>query len=331
MTIYDIAKEANVSASTVSRVINKRDGISAETREKVEALLRKYNFSPDVVARGLVMQSTKMIGILMEDLRVVHHTESAYLIERAMTSQGYCVITMSTGSTEEEKANYIKILGERRVEGVILMGSAFESENVKLHITKHLAHVPVVIVNGYLDLPNVSGVIVDEFTGVENCVKLLHQKGFKQIGFCLAGSSPSGLRKRNGYMSGMLACGAKSWELLVFQYESAKIFELGYQRTKEILNEHPTIEAMIYSDDLIAVGGLKAALEMGRAVPSQFSIIGINNNDYCEICTPTLSTLDNRLVKISEMAADILINQLREPHEGKKLEIETRIIERETT
>ena len=103
MTIYDIAKEAGVSASTVSRVINNKPGIKAETRHKIQELLKKYNYTPDAAARGLVMQSTKMIGILIVDIRVTHHTESAFVIEKELTKLGYCCITMNTGPDDEKK------------------------------------------------------------------------------------------------------------------------------------------------------------------------------------------------------------------------------------
>lgn len=104
MTIYDIAREAGVSASTVSRVINNKPGIKESTRKKVQKLLDEYNYTPDVAARGLVMQASKFIGILIEDIRVSHHTESAYVIEQEMTRQGYTCITFSTGADSKRKA-----------------------------------------------------------------------------------------------------------------------------------------------------------------------------------------------------------------------------------
>lgn len=162
-----------MAASTVSRVINNKPGIKAETRKKVQDLLDKYNYTPDVAARGLVMQSTKMVGILIVDIRVTHHINSAFVIEQELTKRGYCSIIMSTGPEGENKSEYIRILEQRRVEGVILMGSMFATEQIKEAIQRHLSKVPVVIVNGYLDLPNVSGVLIDEDAGVGKCADLL--------------------------------------------------------------------------------------------------------------------------------------------------------------
>ena len=88
MTIYDIATAAGVSASTVSRcTINHKSGIRKETREKIEKLIEEYNYSPNVAARGLVMQSSKMIGILLVDIRVVHHIDNAFAIEQELAKR----------------------------------------------------------------------------------------------------------------------------------------------------------------------------------------------------------------------------------------------------
>lgn len=330
MTIYDIAKEAGVAASTVSRVINNKPGIKAETRKKVQELLNKYNYTPDAAARGLVMQSTKMVGILIVDIRVTHHIDSAFVIEQELTKRGYCCITMSTGPTDERKAEYIRILEQRRVEGVILMGSMFSTEAVKQSIREHLPRVPVVIVNGYLDLPNVSGVIVDEDSGVEQCVDLLMSKGKTKIAFILDAYSPANTRKQQGYYDGMRKHGAAEEDLWMYEARESSL-NGGYEATVQVLKDHPDIQGIIYSIDLVAVGGVRAAYDMGFQVPEQLGLIGIDNSLYGEICMPRLTTLNNRLQELSETAAAILREGLEGKPQNKKLMLFSEIIEREST
>ena len=305
MTIYDIAKEAGVAASTVSRVINNKPGIKAETRQKVQELLLKYNFSPDAAARGLVMQSTRLVGILIEDIRVMHHVNSAFVIEQELNRQGYCSIIMSTGQEEERKAEYIQLLEQRRVEGAILMGSMFGTEKVKESIRVHLPQIPVVIVNGYLDLPNVSGVIVDEDAGIRNCVRLLAKKGRKRIAFAMDVKTPANSRKLQGYRDGMRELGAGEAGLWIYDAGDNSL-KGGYQVTERILKDHPDVEGIIYSVDRIAVGGVRAAYDLGVSVPERLALIGVDNTVYGEICMPRLTTLDNRLEALSEAAAKIL-------------------------
>ncbi|MGN0157746.1 MAG: LacI family DNA-binding transcriptional regulator [Brotaphodocola sp.] len=330
MTIYDIAKEAGVAASTVSRVINNKPGIKAETRKKVQELLKKYNYTPDAAARGLVTQSTKMVGILIVDIRVAHHTDSAFVIAQELAKRGYCCITLCTGPEEEQKVEYLRILEQRRVEGIILMGSMFGTEPVKETIQKYLSKIPIVMVNGYLDLPNVSGVIVDEDRGVEQCVNLLVKKGKRKIAFALDSYSPANANKQQGYRDGMLSQGMTEADFLMYDAPESSV-QGGYEVTKRILQEHPDVEGIVYSIDLIAVGGVRAAYDAGRKVPEDLGLIGIDSSIYGEICMPKLTTLDNKIFEMSGLAASLLREGLEGKIQNKKMMIFSEIIERETT
>lgn len=336
MTIYDIAKVAGVSASTVSRVINDKPGINEETRKKIKKLLAEYNYSPNEAARGLVMQSSRIIGILIEDIRVIHHTESAYVIEQEMTKLGYTCITLSTGPNVEQKVEYIKILEQRRVEGVILMGSMFGTEAVAEAIREHLADVPVSIVNGYLDLPNVYGVLIDEEHGVESCVDLLAKKGRRKLAFALDCNTPSNRNKIDGFITGMMKLGTERDQVLVYD---AKISDMnpdtviwrGSEIARKIVGEQPDIQGIIFSVDLLAVGGLQALEEDGIDVPGRIAVMGVDNTIYGKICRPRLSTLDNKLVETSKNASRVLLEVLKKEEVSHKIMLFTEIIEREST
>ncbi len=330
MTIYDIAKEAGVAASTVSRVINDKPGVKAETRQKVQELLKKYHYTPDAAARGLVIQSTKMVGILIVDIHVTHHIDSAFVIEQELTKKGYCCITMSTGPEDERKAEYIRLLEQRRVEGVILMGSLFMTKKVKESIQKYLPQIPVVMVNGYLKLPNVSGIIVDEDSGVEQCVDLLMKKGKRKIAFVLDSHSPSNGNKQQGYIDGMRKHGADDSQIWLYEARQSSV-QGGYDATIQVLEEHPDVQGIVYSIDLIAVGGIRAAYDKGIQVPEQLGLIGVDNSIYGEICMPKLTTLDNKLQDLSELAASILWEGLEGKVQSKKMMLFSEIIEREST
>ena len=269
MTIYDIAKQAGVSASTVSRVINNKPGINAQTRKRVQKLLNETHYPPNEADRGLVMQSSKIIGILIEDLRIEHHTESAYVIEQEMTALGYTCITLSTGRRDEKKADYIRILEQRRVDGAILMGSMFETEAVKKSIKEHLPDVPVAIVNGYLDLPNVYGILIDEERGVKDCAELMFKKGKKHLVMAVDSDTPSNRNKQKGYLRAMLEQGIAKEDIPFYTAVNKEftnprdVRAAGAKLTEQILTERPETDGIIYTTDLLAVGGLEAAKKMG--------------------------------------------------------------------
>lgn len=329
MTIYDIAKEAGVAASTVSRVINNKPGIKAETRERIQQLLRKYNYIPNEAARGLVMQVTKMIGILVVDIRVSHHTDGAYIIEKELTALGYCCIIFNTGPEETQKEKYLRILEQRRVDGVILIGSTFQCESIKQGIKQFLRQVPIVIANGYLDLPNVYGILIDERQGIQQCVKLLNSKERNRLAFVLDDHTPSNHLKQEGFINGMIECGWNKDHIWLYETESS--LKGGYNITKQILEEHSDVEGIVFSVDLIAVGGIRALIDLGIAVPQKIAVIGVDNTIYGEICYPKLTSLNNKLNDLSVMAARVLIDALEGRQSPKKMMLFSSIIEREST
>ena len=338
-TIYDIAKEAGVSASTVSRVVNNKPGINENTRKKVQQLLEKYNYIPNEAARGLVTQSSRIIGILIEDIRVFHHTESAYVIEQEMTRLGYTCITLSTGPDPKKKAEYIRHLEQRRVEGAILMGSMFGTSEVEESIHEHLSGIPIVIVNGYLNLPNVYSVIADEERGIEECVELLASKGRKNIAFVMDAETPSNNSKKRGFMTAMMRQGIPSEKQLLYQadWEGVSLSDprntilRGAGATRRLLQENPQVDAIVYCVDLLAIGGIHEMESQGIAVPEQIAVMGVDNTIYGEICRPQLSTLDNKLVEVSRNASGILLNALEKKEVSKRMMLYTEIIEREST
>ncbi len=328
MTIYDIAEEAGVSASTVSRVINNKPGIRLETRKKIQHLLDKYNYSPSETARGLVNQASKIIGVLVADIRDKHHTDGAYVIERELTKLGYCCIIFNTSTDEISKAEYIKILSRRRVEGAILIGSSFQTEAVESAIKKYLSTQPVVIANGFLDLPNVYGILADEQNGVASCVNLLFRKGHTCPAFVIDSYTPSNALKQLGFEQTIKSLGYEGKSLI---YKTENTLEGAYDITKKIMEEHPEVDGIIYTVDLIAVSGVRALTDMGISIPKQVSLIGIDNSIYAEICNPKLTSLDNKQLDVSLSAVRNLISVLKNQQTTKKMMIFSSIVERETT
>lgn len=329
MTIYDIAKEAGVSASTVSRVINNKPGIHEKTRHKVLRLLKKYNYSPNETARGLSNNETKLIGFLLADIRNAHHTEIAYRIEQRLTGLGYGTLIFNTGLEDKKKADYIEILTTRRVDGAILVGSTFQNDIVRDKIAEKLPNTPIVMANGYLDLPNVYGVLVDEQKGVENCVDLLFSKGREKIAFILPNHTPSNRNKCQGYQDGMIHHGLTPDRIWI--YENCITAENGHDIVDTIYQDHPDIEGIIFGEDLPAVGCIRGLLEKGIRIPDDIAIIGVDNSLYGTLCYPQLTSLNNKMVEMSEEAIRILLCNLHGENTCHKMMLYSDIIERGTT
>lgn len=115
-TLYDIAAIAKVTPSTVSRVVNGVPGISKSTRTKVQRVLDAYHYVPNETARGLAMQSSKLIGILISDIRLTHHADGVFYVEQELTKRGYCCLILNTGVEEDSQAKHIQMLSQRKVD-----------------------------------------------------------------------------------------------------------------------------------------------------------------------------------------------------------------------
>lgn len=328
VTIYDIAKMANVSASTVSRVVNNKENVSAKTRAKIMKLLAEHNYVPNEAARGLVMQSSHMIGVLITDIRTTQHTDGIYYIERELSAHGYSCLIHNTGRDESNWVSYIQSLSQRKIEALILMGSIYQSDVVKEALRLYLPSIPVVICNGYLNAPNVYGLVSDELNGVVDTVALLKEKGRKHPAFLMNQTTPSNEQKRLGYAAGMARFFPAQEQI---ELECGNSISEIRQATIELMKLHPEIDGIIYSEDKLAMVGLRTLADLGRRVPEDISVIGINNSDYAKLSIPTLTSLDNMLYDVSMTAARNILALLSGQRVSKKMLICTEIVERQST
>lgn len=327
MTIYDIAKEAGVSASTVSRVINNKQGIKKETKNKVQQLLNKYDFHLDNNAKGLVTKVTKLIGILVADIRLEHHNNISYIISNKLIEFGYCTIVINSGNTSEEIDKAIGILRERKVDGIILVGSIFQVESMKNNIKTFFPTTPVIMANGYFDLPNVYGIQSNEYQGIRDGVKLLYSKGYKKIAFIGNLNTASNQSKAKGYSDELKCLNKQNDSVILDVYNCKNTFE----EIRNLFDKHTDIDAIIFSDDFILFNHLRFLQNMGKNIPNDLGLIGVNNDFFCTLTTPTLTTIDNKMKDTALAVVDTLIGILNGENKIKRIMLFTSILEREST
>ena len=127
MNIYDIAREAGVSIATVSRVLNHKDTVRADTRAKVEKVLKRCSYAPSAIAQGMVSKSLHTVAVLTVDIRDSHYARTAYTIEREFGRRGYEVILCNTGGDRAETLRTLQAVAQKQVDGLILVGSIFNT------------------------------------------------------------------------------------------------------------------------------------------------------------------------------------------------------------
>ena len=328
-TIYDIAAKAGVSASTVSRVINNYPYVNKDTRAKVLKVIAESNYIKNDSARSLATQSTKMAGILIADVRTTHHTEGVYYVEHEFSKNGYSCLIYNTGTDPDQQAKYIHLLSQRKVEAVVLMGSVFQNVTVQNAIMVNLPNTPVAICNGYLDGQNIYGVTSDEHGGVMNSVKLLAGKGHKNFVFITNKLTPGNQEKVNGFNDGLkLYVEGGSSEVIEVKSGEVSDFE---DATRQVMRSKPNTDAIIYSEDFIALAGLHALYEMGINVPGQVAVVGMNNSRYAQISNPALTSIDNMLYDTSLIAVRNLLEVLKGERVNHKMSIGSEVVERSST
>ena len=326
VTIYEIAEEAGCSASTVSRVLNGYQFVKKETREKIQKIIESRNYIPNETARNLVTQSTHLIGILLSDIRTTQHTDGIYYIEKELSRYGYSCIICNTGSSMESMTQYIQMLSQRNVEAIILMGSTYQNEAVEKAVALYTPDIPVVLCNGALEGENIYSVLCDEESGVLNCVRLLQDKGCRNIAFIFDNETPSNIRKRNGYERGVRESGHRSTVINAH----GEVDDM-YKAIRTFIESTPETDGIIFSEDFIAVVSLQVFADLDIRVPDQIQVIGINNSRFARIGTPSITSLDNKLYDISMTAVRTILSLLRGETAAKKVIIVSDIAERKST
>ena len=196
----DIADLAGVSIATVSRVLNEPEKVRTETRLKVEKVMEQNNFVANAVARGLVLNSMQTIGVLTVDIRDDYFAEVIYTLERQFTDLGYNVLLSNTGGQLGEKKRYLRIMQEKQVDALILVGSVFKEATGNQHILETSKAVPVVLINSYLEGENIYSVLCDDAYGVREAVNYLVKQGRRDIYYFTDTKSASGLAKLEGFV-----------------------------------------------------------------------------------------------------------------------------------
>ena len=328
ITIYEIAQEAGCSASTVSRVINGYPHVKNATRSKVQRIIDERNFIPNETARNLVKQSTRMIGIFISDLRTTQHTDGIYYIERELSKEGYSCIICNTGEEEEGVSSYLQILSKRNVDALILMGSVYQNEKVEKAVNQYMADIPVVFCNGILSGDNIYNIISDEDHGVYNCVKLLKATGCSQPSFIYDRKTASNMKKMDGFIRGAKDNG---YETEGYVVETSHNAEEIYETVKAFIEKNTDVDSIIFSEDYLAAASMRVFCEVGKRIPDDMSIIGINNSRYALIAVPPLTSLDNKLYDMSITAVRTILSLLKGESEDKSVILSSSIVERATT
>jgi LacI family transcriptional regulator len=333
MNIYDIAKLSGVSIATVSRVINGSSKVSEKTRRKVLSVIEKADYTPNVFAQGLGLNTMHTIGILVPDIADIYMSNAVSILEKYLSEYGYdCILSCSTFE-QAEKESHVRMLLSKHIDGLILVGSTYSGHGLDEHETDYIREaaeqVPVFIINGEVQGENVYSSVSEDRIAVKEAVSDLIQAGRKQILFLTESSSYSASEKKNGYEEALSIHGLPVSGDLKIMLRSA---DPHYVRDILLQYSKLTFDAAITTNDSIAVGVVKYANVRSLSIPEDIAIIGYNNSSLSVTCEPEITSIDGRSEQLCHDTVLNLISLLNGKNDiPKLLSIPSRLIKRNTT
>lgn len=329
ITIKDVAKAANVSPSTVSRVLSESPRISDETKKKVMDIVEELNYHPNVVARGLANKVTKVIGVILtsevEDLyKNPFFIQVMAGISSHAKEEGYYIMYTFCTTYEDELKCAKDYVNGNLVDGVIL--TTVKTNDECINYLKKIKF-PFVVIGRPEDTNNILWVDNDNFQAMYNVVNNLLIRGYKKIAFIGAKTERNMSKDRlAGYMQAHKVHGVEVNKRLIKEVDNFNE-EFGYKSMEDILkNENPS--AVVTVDDLLAFGASKALHEKNI---DNVALIGFNNSQLAQYHKPSLSSVDINVTKVGYYASKLLIDKLKNTIKETHYIVETNLIEREST
>ncbi len=328
MRIKDIAREAAVSTATVSHVINKTKYVADETRERVEAAIKKFDYHPNAHAQSLALGRSKMIGLLVSDISNPFFPEIIKSVEAAVFESGYSLILLNTNYDTVQAVEYVRRLIQMKVAGIILMTAEFDEEFIKEAKRKKTSIV-------FHDLgivgERMSNVILDYAVGIDEAVRHLVSLGHKRI-VHIAGSHEihSAVVRQQAFIDSMKRHLPGEPEPKIFEGDFR--FEGGRLAASRMLAEKRRPTAVVVANDLMALGAMQELKAAGLRVPQDMSIVGFDDISFASLSEPALTTVCSPRLEIGRRAVEALLLTVDRPHQiGIEVKIPTYLIKRDST
>lgn len=337
VTLKQIAKELDVSISTVSKSLRDSPEISEDTRQKVQAFAKLYNYKPNNIALSLKNRKTKTIGIIIPE--IVHHFFATVIsgIEQVANEFGYSVVVCLSNESFDKEVINMEMLANGSIDGFIMsLSKETQYKGDFHHITEVMSQgMPVVLFDRVTNEVLCDKVIIDDKMAAYNAVQTLINLGKKKIALVTTVDYVSvGKLRTDGFTKAILDNDLPFNEDLIIKIEDIDNCEIKIGK----LMEDRAIDAVLAVNELFAVTIIKTANKLGLKVPDDLSVIAFTDGIISQYSTPTITTVSQNGIRMGQKAAKMLIDRIEaeelefEAEELYRTEvIETNLIEREST
>ena len=326
VTIKDIAKIINMSHTTVSRALNDSPLISEDTKSKVRAIADKYNYTPNVNARGLVLSKSYNIGLFFSTIKT--GTSAGFFMDSV---RGINEVIKGNYSLSVEGVDDFKDLtkvSSRFFDGIILMSQSQEDDPFIRHVIKQ--RIPFVLLNREIENSNAMTILADDLKGAFKATECLISKGHKKIGIIEGVPEfKNTQRRKEGFLSAL-----EKYEITYLPCLSEKgNYDLdgGYMAMKRMLSCTEVPSAVFCFNDDMAVGAMRAIHEKGLKIPDDISLIGFDDSEYAAYLNPALTSVSRPIELMCVEGAKILLEKINgSKQKNRTIFLKTELKERDS-
>ncbi|MDC4185344.1 catabolite control protein A [Loigolactobacillus coryniformis] len=327
ITIYDVAREANVSMATVSRVVNGNPNVKPATRKKVLEVIDRLDYRPNAVARGLASKKTTTVGVIIPDVTNIYFSSLARGIDDVATMYKYNIILANSDENGQKEIQVLNTLLAKQVDGVIFMGNQI-TDSIRTEFAR--SKTPIVLAGSVDPDEQVASVNIDYVEAIDEATSTLVRHGNEKIAFVTGSLNEpiNGQYRLKGYKKALAQAKITYDPNLVFETEySYKAGEAIWDRVKAA-----GATAAVIGDDELAIGLLNGAGDDGVNVPDDFELITSNDSKLTEISRPKMSSITQPLYDIGAVAMRLLTKMMnKEDIDNQTILLPYGIVERGTT
>ncbi|MFM2486811.1 LacI family DNA-binding transcriptional regulator [Celerinatantimonas yamalensis] len=304
-TIADIAVAAGVSKSTVSRVLNHRPGVNPQARARIQAIIDESHFTANMAAKNLKARHSDMVGVIVPLMTSKSVASFIHGMSAELESQHIQMLLMNTGMSTEKASDYVKILNSKGVDGMIVLVAGYDQQLIE---TLGGSQSPVVVVGQDLSMHQIPSVFYDDYRCGYMAGQQLLEQGCKRLLFL--GISPMdvalGRQRRRGFEDALSMAGVQCH----YVSDCVLFAESGMEKTRQVLAQGYIPDGIFGVTDRIAAGAAKAMTQAGIIPGQQVAIIGVGDDELCELLTPPLASVHYDHSEVGRQAAQVLFEAI---------------------
>jgi LacI family transcriptional regulator len=302
-TIKQVAQRAGVSSATVSRVLSGAAAVRPESAARVLAAVAELDYRPNLIASNLRRKKTAKIGVVVPDIENPHFSQSIRIFEEIASREGFRVLLCNTEDQPEKQRDYLHVLADERVEGIILVPVRSDGTEIAGNVDRG---IPLLAYDRPVDDPRADAVIADNFEGARRATELLIDAGHQRIGFVsgIAALKP-GADRLAGYEAAVLAHG-----LTPFVADGEFSVELARAATVELLRRPGGVSGLVVGSNLMTIGAQRAIRALDVRVPEELALVGIDDPWWAELLEPPMTTVAQPVRRMAETAVNLLFERI---------------------